>query len=82
MALLKVKVSVPVFVNPPVPVITPLEILTGTLLLFTVNTLPFKLIDVIVNVLEDEAVVVTRVPIVAALSSVIVPVNELFPVES
>ena len=82
MALLKVKTSVPVFVKPPVPDITPLVIFTGTVLLFTVNTLPFKFIEVRVNVLEGEEVVVNKVPIVAALSNVIVPVKELLPVES
>ena len=82
LALLKVKTSVPVLVNPPVPVITPLAIFTATVLLFTVNTLPFKLIEVNVKVLEGEDVVVIKVPIVAALSNVIVPVNELLPVES
>ena len=51
-------------------------------MLFTVKTLPFKFIEVNVNVLDGEAVVVIKVPIVAALSNVIAPVNELLPVES
>ena len=81
--LLKVKVSVPVFVIiPPVPEITPPETFTATLLLFTVNSCPNKLSVVKLKVLEGDEVEVIKVPIVAALSKVIIPVSALFPVES
>ena len=69
LAILKIKVSVPVFVKPPSPVIAKLEIFTATLLLSIVKTLPFKLIFVKLSVFEGDDVVDIKVPIVAAVKT-------------